>query len=153
MTGKKKAVVAIAHSILRITYFILSTDQPYVEFGPDFGAASEEARIRRLLTQVRGRVYGDEGLMTAGCERAFVAKKTPRGLGRSQTRTNSRSTPTGTRSFLPTEIRDVDKRIERIEDGLVSRTHVVGIVITSIGAAIGVVPALLAIFKALGLLH
>lgn len=55
--GKKKAVVAIAHSILRITYFILSTDQPYVEFGPDFGAASEEARIRRLLTQVERLGY------------------------------------------------------------------------------------------------
>ena len=47
----------------------------------------------------------------------------------------------------------MDKRIERIEDKLLSRTQVMGIVITSVVAAIGVVAALSAIFKALGLLH
>ena len=47
----------------------------------------------------------------------------------------------------------MDKRIGRIEDKLLSRTRVMGIVITSVVAGIGVVAALLAIFKALGLLH
>lgn len=47
----------------------------------------------------------------------------------------------------------MDKRIERIEDKLLSRTQVIGIVITSVVGAIGVVAALLAIFKALGLLR
>ena len=43
----------------------------------------------------------------------------------------------------------MDKRIERLEDKLLSRTQVVGIVITSMVAAICGVAALLAIFKAL----
>jgi hypothetical protein len=47
----------------------------------------------------------------------------------------------------------VDKRIGRIEDKLPSRTRVMGIVITSVVAGVGVVATLLAIFKALGLLH
>src|SRR5262249_24116557 len=44
-------------------------------------------------------------------------------------------------------IREVDKRTELIEDELPSRTQVVGIVTTSMVAAIGAVASLLAIFK------
>jgi transposase len=55
--GKKKAIVATAHSILRITYFILSTGRPYLEFGPEYGAASAEARTRRLVAQLERLGY------------------------------------------------------------------------------------------------
>lgn len=55
--GDKKAVVAVAHSILRIVHFILSTGRPYVEFGPDYGAASSEARARLLVAQVERLGY------------------------------------------------------------------------------------------------
>jgi len=55
--GKKKAVVATAHTILRIVYFVLSTGRPYLEFGPDYGTASAEVRTRRLVSQLERLGY------------------------------------------------------------------------------------------------
>lgn len=54
--GVKKALVALAHTLLRIVYHILYRKQPYSELGPDyldsFRQRSEERRdadmIRRL---------------------------------------------------------------------------------------------------------
>lgn len=54
--GVKKALVALAHTLLRIVYHILLRKEPYTELGPDyldsFKQRSEERReadmIRRL---------------------------------------------------------------------------------------------------------
>lgn len=54
--GKKKALLALAHTMLRIIYHILSNQTPYMEFGPDFvkvkKTQSEEVLIR--LLQAKG---------------------------------------------------------------------------------------------------
>ncbi len=55
--GDKKAVVAVAHSILRIAHFILSSGRPYVEFGSEYGEAASEARVRLLVAQVERLGY------------------------------------------------------------------------------------------------
>ena len=54
--------------------------------------------------------------------------------------------------FLFFQIGEVVKRVDRFEDKQLSRTQVVGIVITSMVAAIALTAALFAIFRALGLL-
>ncbi len=54
--GKKKALLALAHTMLRIIYHILSSQTSYMELGPDYvkakKARNEEALIR--LLQARG---------------------------------------------------------------------------------------------------
>ncbi len=55
--GDKKAVVAVAHSILRIAHFILSTGRPYIEFGSEYGEAASEARVHLLVAQVERLGY------------------------------------------------------------------------------------------------
>ena len=51
--GKKKAVIAVGHTILVTAYHLLARDQVYEDLGPDFferrdRAASERRSIRRL---------------------------------------------------------------------------------------------------------
>jgi hypothetical protein len=50
-------VVAVAHNILRIAHFILATGRPYIEFGPEYGEASSQPRVRLLLAQVERLGY------------------------------------------------------------------------------------------------
>ncbi len=45
--GKKKAVVAVAHSVLVIAYHVLSTGQPYRELGADYFDNLDRERIER----------------------------------------------------------------------------------------------------------
>ncbi len=55
--GKKKAAVATAHTILKIAYYVLATDQPYVEYGADFGSQTTAARERRLARELQRLGY------------------------------------------------------------------------------------------------
>jgi transposase len=52
--GKKRAAVAVAHSILVIVYHVLSTRQPYQDLGGDYFASrvDPEARTRQLVSQL-----------------------------------------------------------------------------------------------------
>ncbi len=52
--GKKRAAVAVAHSILVIVYHVLSTQQPYQELGGDYFASriDPQVRTRQLVTQL-----------------------------------------------------------------------------------------------------
>lgn len=52
--GKKRAAVAVAHSILVITYHLLDRNQPYRDLGGDYFTSrlSDQAHIRRLITQL-----------------------------------------------------------------------------------------------------
>jgi transposase len=45
--GKKKAVVAVAHSVLVIAYHLLATKQPYRDLGADYFDKLDKARIER----------------------------------------------------------------------------------------------------------
>jgi transposase len=52
--GKKKAAVAVAHSILVIVYHVIDTGQPYQNLGGDYFAKriDPERRVRRLTRQL-----------------------------------------------------------------------------------------------------
>ncbi len=48
--GKKKAVVAVSHSLLGVIYHILRTKQPYVDLGADYLEKLDTARVQRHHT-------------------------------------------------------------------------------------------------------
>jgi transposase len=52
--GKKKAAVAVAHSILVIAYHVIDTGQPYQNLGGDYFAKriDPERRVRQLTRQL-----------------------------------------------------------------------------------------------------
>jgi len=50
-------VVATAHTLLRIVYFVLTTRRPYQEYGAEYGVASAEARTRRGIAQLQRQGY------------------------------------------------------------------------------------------------
>jgi transposase len=59
--GEKKAIAAVAASILTAAYHILRTGKPYHELGPQhFDRRSTEARARRLLASLRNLGYAAE---------------------------------------------------------------------------------------------
>ena len=45
--GKKKAVVAVSHSLLIIAYHILRTKQPYADLGADYLEKLNTARVQQ----------------------------------------------------------------------------------------------------------
>ena len=49
--GKKKAVVAVAHSVLVIIYHVLRTKKPYTDLGADYFDTLDTARIQRHHVQ------------------------------------------------------------------------------------------------------
>jgi transposase len=49
--GKKKAVIAVGHTILVIAYHLLARDQVYEELGPDFFERRDRAAIERRSVQ------------------------------------------------------------------------------------------------------
>jgi transposase len=53
--ARKKAIIAIAHTLLKIAYAILRTSKPYEEPGPDFYTRRESPRARQdyLLRQLQ----------------------------------------------------------------------------------------------------
>lgn len=52
--GAKRAMVAVAHSILVIVWHMLTDDEPYQDLGPDwFSRRNTEARTRRLVTELQ----------------------------------------------------------------------------------------------------
>lgn len=52
--GKKRAAVAVAHSILVSAYYMLSRDEPYRDLGPDWlDQRHAEAHARRLVAQLQ----------------------------------------------------------------------------------------------------
>jgi transposase len=56
--ARKKAIVAIAHSLLKIAYAVLQSGQPYAEPGADFYASREEpARRQAYLEKQIQRLY------------------------------------------------------------------------------------------------
>jgi len=52
--AKKKAVIAIAHTLLVIIWHVLATSQPYADLGPDFYTrrADPEKETRRLIARL-----------------------------------------------------------------------------------------------------
>jgi transposase len=53
--GKKRAAVAVAHTILVIAYHLLDRGQPYHDLGGDYFTSrlSDQAHVRRLVTQLQ----------------------------------------------------------------------------------------------------
>jgi transposase len=49
--GKKKTIVAVAHSILRIAYYLLTRQCPYTELGGDFFDRLNQAAVRSRLVK------------------------------------------------------------------------------------------------------
>jgi transposase len=61
--GKKKAIVAVAHSILTVTYYILKLERSYKDLGGDYFDRISRDRIRRYHTK-RLESLGYEVLLT-----------------------------------------------------------------------------------------
>jgi transposase len=56
--GKKKAIVAVAHSILIIAYHLIQRQEPYREFGGDyFDKQRPEATAKRLVQRIKRLGY------------------------------------------------------------------------------------------------
>jgi len=55
--GKKKALVALGHLILRIAYHILLTKEPYQEFGTEHLAEREREKEQRVIRQLQLKGY------------------------------------------------------------------------------------------------
>jgi hypothetical protein len=59
--GVKKALVALAHTLLRIVYHILLRKEPYTELGPDyldaFRQRSEERREANMIRRLQEKGF------------------------------------------------------------------------------------------------
>jgi len=55
--GKKKAIMALAHLMLRIAYHILLNKTPYKELGSDYLVDREKKREERLIKSLELRGY------------------------------------------------------------------------------------------------
>ncbi|NOZ72651.1 MAG: IS110 family transposase [Chloroflexi bacterium] len=56
--GKKRAIVAVAHSMLVSIYYMLTRQQPYQDLGPDyFDQRRKEAKVDYLMRQLRRLGY------------------------------------------------------------------------------------------------
>ena len=56
--GEKKAVVAVAHSVLVIIYHVLAKGEPYQDLGPDyFHKQGKEQQARRFVRQLEALGY------------------------------------------------------------------------------------------------
>ena len=55
--GKKKALLALGHLILRIVYKILVTREPYKELGTEYLAEREREKEQSLIRQLQLRGY------------------------------------------------------------------------------------------------
>jgi transposase len=55
--GKKKALIALAHTMLRIIYAMLRDNKPYEEFGPDFGVKKRSNHEDRMVQQMKALGY------------------------------------------------------------------------------------------------
>ncbi len=55
--GKKKALLALGHLILRIAYKILLTKEPYKEFGTEYLTEHEQEKEQRIIRQLRLKGY------------------------------------------------------------------------------------------------
>lgn len=55
--GKKKALLALGHLILRIAYKILLTRDPYKELGTEYLVKREEEKEQRLVRQLQIKGY------------------------------------------------------------------------------------------------
>ncbi|HHW27759.1 MAG TPA: IS110 family transposase [Firmicutes bacterium] len=55
--GKKKALIALAHTMLRIIYAMLRDNKSYEEFGPDFGTKKRLNHEDRMVKQLKALGY------------------------------------------------------------------------------------------------
>jgi|SRR5579871_423016 len=56
--GKKRAAVAVAHSIIVIAYHVIKEQRPYTDLGPDYlDRRRSDAAEQRLVAQLRARGY------------------------------------------------------------------------------------------------
>lgn len=56
--GKKRAAVAVAHSIIVIAYHVIKEQRPYADLGPDYlDRRRSDTAERRLVAQLRARGY------------------------------------------------------------------------------------------------
>ena len=61
--GKKRAILAVAHSLLRSVYFMLTRQQPYHDLGPDyFDQRDKHAKADRLLRQLHQLGYAVQAM-------------------------------------------------------------------------------------------
>ena len=51
--AKKKAIIAIAHTLLKIAYQVLKTGQPYTDLGPDFYTRRESPEQQHAYLERR----------------------------------------------------------------------------------------------------
>jgi hypothetical protein len=49
--GKKRALLAVAHSILVIAWHMLTDRRPYQDLGPDYFERSRADRVKRYYTK------------------------------------------------------------------------------------------------------
>lgn len=55
--GKKKALIALGHLILRIAYHILLTKEPYKEFGTEHLAEREREKEQQVIRKLQLKGY------------------------------------------------------------------------------------------------
>jgi transposase len=55
--GKKKALVALGHTMLRIIYQILLTKTPYIELGTDYVEKKKLDREQRMIRELEGKGF------------------------------------------------------------------------------------------------
>jgi transposase len=56
--GVKRACLAVAHRLLRIVHYLLSTGKPYTEEGPDYYRATDQERLKeKLLARLQRMGY------------------------------------------------------------------------------------------------
>jgi transposase len=56
--GKKRAAVAVAHSIIVIAYHVIKEQRPYTDLGADYlDRRRSDAAEQRLVAQLRARGY------------------------------------------------------------------------------------------------
>lgn len=55
--GKKKALLALAHLILRIAFHVLRTKVPYKELGSDYLVDKEKQKEEKLIKYLKSKGY------------------------------------------------------------------------------------------------
>jgi transposase len=56
--GKKRALIAVAHSILVSVYYLMTRSEPYADLGPDhFDRLNQRRTERRLVQRLEGLGY------------------------------------------------------------------------------------------------
>src|SRR5215469_1768228 len=71
--GKKRAIVAVAHTILVIVFHMLKNQQPYRDLGPDYFDRRNADQLKRSLVRRRERLGVQVSIVSAAPARQSVA--------------------------------------------------------------------------------